>query len=169
MITFIIGGNKSGKTDHGLGLLEKAKGAKAMIVTARALDMGLRKRILRHRAGRDPMIPVIETHTDLLQVLPGVIVRYDVVLLDSLDLWLFNCMDKFKSGVLLNDFSKALQKAKSRNLIIISTETGLGPLPGDRFTLSYVRELGALNRVAADVAHEVVLMAAGQPLTIKRH
>ena len=169
MITFILGGNKSGKTDQGLRLLAKTKGTKALMVTARAMDTGFRKKILKHRIERDPSIPVFETHTDLLHVLPEVIVRFDVVLLDSLDLWLFNCMWNNKSGNLLNDLFNILQKAKSRNLIIISTETGLGPLPGDKFTLGYTRELGAVNRAVADVAQKVILMAAGQPLTIKRH
>ncbi len=55
----------------------------------------------------------------------------------------------------------------SGNEIIVTNEVGMGIIPMDASTRSYVEELGRLNAALAQRAEEVVFMVAGLPLTLK--
>ena len=52
-------------------------------------------------------------------------------------------------------------------LIVVSAETGLGPVAGDAATRQFIDALGALNQVAAALAHDVRLIAAGLSVQLK--
>ncbi len=174
MIRLAIGGNKSGKSQYGLRLLREAEGPGLLVATGRARDAAFREQIQRHKRERAPELPVVEVDLDLAGVLAAVrsgAVEARAVLVDSLDFWLFACHETDTCEEYVSAFLSELAHfagPDAPDAVIVSSEAGLGPIPADAATRAFLRGLGALNQAAAALADEVVLVAAGLPLTLKR-
>lgn len=162
----VLGGEKSGKSDHALALLHKAPGPALLIATAQALDHSFRERILRHRVERDPQIPVREVTLDLPEALIEAAGRYATILVEGLDYWLYACaqaghLDEREQALLT-----AVDSLGGTGVIFVSCETGLGPVAATREVRAFVRGMGRLNRRLAERCSEVVLVIAGRPLRL---
>ncbi len=168
MITFILGGNKSGKSDYALDLFAKYSGKKCFVATGKARDMAFRRQIMTHRQERDPSIPVLEAGADLHQVLMKASKAYDHLLVDSLDFWLFSCAQHADGEQLIGEVVRLLSEWKGPDVVLVSCEVGLGPLAMTREVREFVRKIGSLNRTMAAIADEAYLVAAGLPLTLKK-
>ncbi len=168
MLRLILGGQASGKSDHALALFAGLPGPKAFLATGRALDAGFAAQIKAHRQSRDPLIPVVETGLDLPAHIGHLLHQGTAVLADSLDFWVFACLEAGESGPRAEELLEVLAANPAGETIIVSCETGLSPVAGDGPTRRFVRELGALNRRLAAIAGEVWLVAAGLPLALKR-
>lgn len=168
MITLVLGGNKSGKSAFALELLEKAPGPQLFVATGKALDMDFRRQILDHKHQRGPTLPVVETGPDLPELLGTITKGYSAVLIDSLDFWLFSCIPDESEDQAVEKFAAALQAWNGPDLILVSCEIGLGPLPAGREARFFVRRLGGLNQAVARMADQVFLVCAGLPLALKK-
>jgi len=168
LITFVLGGNKSGKSDYALDLFAEYSGRKCFIATGKARDMSFRQQIMTHRNERDPSIPVLEAGADLHQVLLKAREGYDHLLVDSLDFWLFSCSEVSDGEHHIGEVVRLLSEWKGPDVVLVSCEVGLGPLAMTREVRSFVRSLGSLNRTMAAIADEVYLVAAGLSLTLKK-
>ncbi|WP_320170746.1 bifunctional adenosylcobinamide kinase/adenosylcobinamide-phosphate guanylyltransferase [Maridesulfovibrio sp.] len=168
MITFILGGNKSGKSDYALDLFAGYTGKKCFIATGKAKDMAFRRQITQHRKERDPSIPVLEAGADLCSVLKRAKKDYDHLLVDSLDFWMFSCLQDAQGECLIGDVVRLLSDWDGPDIILVSCEVGLGPIPMTRELRGFIRNLGSLNRKMAALADEAYLVAAGLPLTLKK-
>ncbi|HBE94518.1 MAG TPA: cobalamin biosynthesis protein [Desulfovibrio sp.] len=166
MITLVLGGNKSGKSAFALDLLAQGPGPSVLLATGRARDLHFRRQILAHRENRDPDIPVIEVGTDLPERMIRAKSEYASVLVDSLDFWLFACREEGLERV--PDFLTALEAWNGGNIVLVSCEIGLGPLPIGEEARAFVRELGGLNQNMAALAQVVYFTIAGLPLTLKK-
>ncbi|BBD09756.1 bifunctional adenosylcobinamide kinase/adenosylcobinamide-phosphate guanylyltransferase [Desulfovibrio ferrophilus] len=162
----ILGGEKSGKSDHALALLHKAPGPALLIATAQTLDHGFRERIMRHRVERGPEIPVREVTLDLPEALAQAAGHYTTILVEGLDYWLYACAQadciNEREQALLN----AVDSLGETGAIFVSCETGLGPVAATREVRAFVRGMGQLNRRLAERCSEVVLVVAGRPLRL---
>jgi len=87
------------------------------------------------------------------------------VLVEGLDYWLFACVAAGREAERREAFLAALAGART-HVTVISCEVGLGPVAADAATRAFVRGLGSLNRAAAALADEVVLVVAGRPLIL---
>ena len=168
MITFILGGNKSGKSDFALDLFAGYSGKKCFIATGKARDMAFRKQIMKHRKERDPAIPVIEAGADLHEVLLRAKKEFDHLLVDSLDFWMFSCSQHADGEHDIGEVVRLLSDWDGPDVVLVSCEVGLGPIPMTRELRGFVRSLGSLNRKIAAVADKAYLVAAGLPLTLKK-
>lgn len=168
MITFVLGGNKSGKSDYALDLFAGYSGRKCFIATGKARDMSFRRQIMEHRKERDPSIPVLEAGPDLGMVLVRAEDEYDHLLVDSLDFWLFSCLQHADGDQLIGKVVRLLSDWEGPDVILVSCEVGMGPIPMTREVRGFVRSLGSLNRKMAALADEAYLVAAGLPLTLKK-
>ncbi|MCJ2166080.1 MULTISPECIES: bifunctional adenosylcobinamide kinase/adenosylcobinamide-phosphate guanylyltransferase [unclassified Pseudodesulfovibrio] len=168
MITLVLGGNKSGKSDFALDLLTKGAEPGLFIATGKAKDMDFREQIRRHRQSRTPNLEVIEVSEDLPQELQKAKLFFPTLLVDSLDYWLFACREAGCESEKVKEFMAVLDEWNATDLILVSCETGLGPLPGGSAVRAFVRSLGALNQSIAARADRAYLVAAGLPLTLKQ-
>jgi len=168
MITLVLGGNKSGKSDFALDLLAKSPSPALFIATGKARDLEFRAQIRQHRLDRDPAIEVMEVSSDLPQALERAKLTFPSVLVDSLDYWLFSIREEGRETDIIREFIEVLEGLSGMNLILVSCETGLGPLPAGSEVRAFVRSLGALNQCVAVVADRAYLVAAGLPLTLKQ-
>lgn len=168
MITLVLGGNKSGKSDFALGLLAKGEGPALFVATGKARDLEFREQIRQHRLNRSPEMEVVEVSSGLPQTLQQAKLTFPSVVVDSLDYWLFTCCETGCEMEKIQELSDVLEGWNETNLILVSCETGLGPLPAGSEVRAFVRSLGALNQRIATVADRAYLVAAGLPLTLKQ-
>ncbi len=168
MITLVLGGNKSGKSDFALGLAEENGSPTLFVATGKARDLDFREQINRHRVNRGPDIEVTEISQGLPQTLQQVKLQFPSLIVDSLDYWLFSCREAGQEADKIQEFLDVLDGWNGPDLILVSCETGLGPLPAGSEVRAFVRSLGALNQRIAAIADRVFLVAAGLPLTLKQ-
>ncbi len=171
MISLILGGVKSGKSRHALALFEARRavlGRGLILVTGQARDLDFRQRVTDHRLERDPAVPVREVGANLPEALAAEHGQKGVVLVDSLDFWLFLRLERGDADRAARDLEQALRAWTGPELILVSCETGLGGMPGHAQALAFARELGHVNQTAAALAHEAWLVVAGLPLALKK-
>ena len=168
MITLVLGGNKSGKSDFALDLVAKGSTPTLFIATGKARDLEFREQIRQHRINRAPDIEVMEISAGLPHALQKAKLNFPSVIVDSLDYWLFSCREADCEMERIQEFYGVLDGWNNTNLILVSSEIGLGPLPAGSEVRAFVRSLGALNRRVGTVADRVYLVAAGLPLTLKQ-
>ena len=130
MIDLILGGNKSGKSDFGLELLCRGPRPWTLVATGKSRDLAFRRQIITHRLSRDAEIAVQEVDTDLAGALEALAPLGGSVLVDSLDFWMFSLAGQSREDARRRreEFFARLQFHEGGNLILVSTEMGLGPL-----------------------------------------
>ena len=167
MLTLILGGNKSGKSTFALQELDNHPAPQAFIATGKSQDFGFRQQIIDHKVERSSTIPVIEVDTNLPRTLINAKARYQSVLIDSMDFWVFSCIQKGCLTEQCAELEEVLSTWNGPDLIFVSVEVGLGPLPATSEARAFVRELGAVNQMLARLVHKAYFVAAGLPLTLK--
>lgn len=167
MITFILGGSRSGKSSFALERASAISGPKAFIATARAFDDEMKERIERHKQERSAEWMTFEEHVALPNLISGMRSRYDVVLIDCLTLWLSNLMmnNADVEAEIESFLSSAI--AYPASLFVVSNEVGMGIVPENALARKFRDFAGTLNRRVAEIADEVYLVTAGIPMKIK--
>jgi adenosylcobinamide kinase / adenosylcobinamide-phosphate guanylyltransferase len=169
MIDLVLGGNKSGKSDFGLDLLRRGPRPWTLVATGKSRDLAFREQILAHRRSRDADIAVQETDTDLAGALRLLRPAQGSVLVDSLDFWMFSLAGASQEHRtrMRQELLAGLEGWRGGNLILVSTEMGLGPLAFDGEVRAFARDLGQLNREIASVSTSVYLVIAGLAQKLK--
>ncbi|MDE0510090.1 MAG: bifunctional adenosylcobinamide kinase/adenosylcobinamide-phosphate guanylyltransferase [Gammaproteobacteria bacterium] len=162
----ILGGARSGKSRHAMRLAEEKANSPVLIATAIAGDQEMRLRIARHRRDRGANWTTVEEPLELAGAIashaPG-----NVVVVDCLTLWLSNLLHEERDcEAEVNRLLKAVEDSTAE-LILVSNEVGLGIVPATSLGRKFRDEQGSLNQRLAEVAGEVVFLAAGLPLPLK--
>jgi adenosylcobinamide kinase/adenosylcobinamide-phosphate guanylyltransferase len=175
----ILGGARSGKTNHAITLATRratARGERVVYVaTAQALDDEMRQRIDRHRAQRRMSWLTVEAPNGLAAALRAQ--SPAILLIDCLTLWL--------SNALLLDFDEAAPTATLRRwdeertaflrwlgeypgvALLVSNEVGSGIVPASALARRFQDEQGWLNQQVAAMCDSVTLVIAGIAMPIK--
>ena len=166
-LTFVLGGTRSGKSRFALARATAIGGDRVTYVaTARPGDPELDARIAGHRRVRPAAWRTLEAQADLAGVLAKADPR-DVLLVDSLTLWVAWCLD---DGVEVGpawDSAFRQLAARATASVVVSDEVGLGIVPETVLGRRFRDEIGALHQRLAAVADPVVLLVAGLPVTLK--
>lgn len=164
----VLGGARSGKSRYAQARCEAIGGRLIYIATGQAGDDEMADRIARHRADRGPCWETVEAPTDLAAAIEAASRRADAVLVDCLTLWLSNLMlgghDLARARAML---AQAVRDARVP-LVLIANEVGLGIVPDNALARRFRDEAGWINQQIAAIADEVVLVAAGLSLPLKR-
>lgn len=162
---FILGGARSGKSRYAESL---AKGQKFYVATAEASDEEMVQRIAAHRLQRGPEWETLEVPLDLVGALQTIGGTGRFILIDCLTIWLSNLMivklDVQRETEML---CEVLKKIRAQ-VVLVSNEVGLGIVPANALARNFRDEQGFLNQRIAEVSDEVVFIAAGLPLTLKK-
>lgn len=166
-ITFILGGEKSGKSAFALKEAKRLKGKRAFIATAEIIDEEMEKRIERHRIEREGSFETFEEPLNLCEILEKVKKDYDVIIVDCLTLWVSNLL--YYGKEVEREFERLLETLKGMdgNLFLVSNEVGLGIVPETEVGRKFRFYLGILNSEIASLAERVIFMISGIPLNIK--
>lgn len=176
MITLVLGGDKSGKSDCALNLLLALSGPKTMLATGEARDLAFRRQIADHRRTRPAEVRLVEARR-LAEALDDERSRLarlpdpagsGGLLVDSLDFWLFQAAgDEAARTAVLDRLERWPRSPDAPALVLVSAEVGLGPLAASAETRRFVRGLGAFNQAVARLADRVFFTVAGLPLAVK--
>ncbi len=167
LITFIIGGSRSGKSKFALERASLYQGRKAYIATAQAMDDEMKDRIEKHKEERLGEWETFEEPLNISTLIPDIHKSYDIILLDCLTLWLSNLMLNNKNvEAEIESFISSLSTIHC-SLFTVSNEVGLGIVPDNALSRRFRDLSGYLNQKMSVIADEVYLVTAGIPLKIK--
>jgi adenosyl cobinamide kinase/adenosyl cobinamide phosphate guanylyltransferase len=161
VITLVIGGTRSGKSEVAERLACRAGQPVTVLVPATPTDdPDLLARIAVHRARRPPGWPTIECGAALVDALRAC---HDTALVDSLGTWVAETAD---FAVDTGAMTRALQ-ARAGATFLVSEEVGLSVHAPTESGRRFADTLGELNTAVAGVAHEVLLVFAGRVIALE--
>ena len=168
----VLGGVRAGKSAFAVARARAVGGRVVFVATAEAGDDEMAARIACHRAERPLTWRTVEVPVALPSALIGLEGEADIVIVDCLNLWVSNLLQKrpeLSDGDVRAE-AAALESVATRprfSLILVSNEVGWGVHPETELGRRFRDALGLVNQAAARAADEVVLMVAGCPLTVK--
>ncbi|HEY0329098.1 MAG TPA: bifunctional adenosylcobinamide kinase/adenosylcobinamide-phosphate guanylyltransferase [Rhodopseudomonas sp.] len=167
--TLVLGGARSGKSRFAEQLIVDSGLARIYLATATAGgDAEMVTRIAHHREQRGDGWRTIEEPLALVETLSREAGSGRAVLVDCLTLWLANLM--YAGG----DFAAASRalagylRQASHPVVLVSNEVGLGLVPETALGREFRDAQGRLNQIVAAAVPNVVFIAAGLPLWLKR-
>ncbi len=167
MITYITGGERSGKSSFAQKLALNRCENPVFLATARILDLEMENRVEHHKIQRSENWQVIEeplnlSHHSLLK---------RTVLLDCITLWLANIFYDNST-----DLNVSLNWAKNEwktfvsqdfDLIVVSNEIGMGLHGMSEESRKFTQLQGFTNQYIAEMADEAWFMVSGIPMRLK--
>jgi len=174
MLTFIIGGARSGKTALAQSLC-RPESRVAYVATMRAEDDEMRQRIRRHQSFRPTAWCTIEEPLAIASAVRRASGEFDSIVLDCLTLWLSNFCWEHRACDAEELERRALAEAEdlvrgasaSTQLIVVSNEVGCGIVPENAVARAFRDLQGWVNQRVARAADEVWQTVAGIPVRIK--
>ena len=173
MRTLVLGGIRSGKSQWAettiAGSTDHSRVRYIATGAAPAGDTDWSVRIAAHRARRPAQWSTVETVDVTTQL------RSDTAtatLVDDIGGWLTAVMDKrdaWTGGSVTADVDELIDAVASFGspLALVSPEVGLTVVPATAAGRRFADELGSLNQRLAAQCDRVVLVLAGQPMTVK--
>jgi adenosyl cobinamide kinase/adenosyl cobinamide phosphate guanylyltransferase len=163
VITLVLGGARSGKSEVAERLCQKAE---AVTYIATAVDDGgdpeFAARIALHRARRPHWWTTVEASPgELVGAVQGA--GAGSVLVDSLATWMAAAPDFDVDA----DALGAALTGRTGDVVVVSDEVGLGVHPSTRAGRQFRDRLGALNQGVAGLADRVLLVVAGRVLPLE--
>lgn len=166
--SLILGGIRSGKSAHAEAAATHSGRAITYVATATAGDGEMAQRIREHQARRPEHWGLVEESLALGRVLRAHTDKAPCLLIDCMSLWLSNLLEAGERTAEseISDFRQALADYPGP-VVIVSNEVGLSTVAMDALTRRFTDRLGWLNQELASQCHQVLLVAAGLPLTLK--
>ena len=167
--TLVLGGARSGKSTFAERLVCDSGRARVYVATGEAGDAEMRERIAHHRERRGGDWQTIEEPLALAETLAREARADRAILVDCLTLWLSNLMHAGRDIEAESGRLSAALRSASGVLVLVSNEVGLGLVPETPLGRVFRDAQGRLNQAVAGVADNVVFIAAGLPLWLKRN
>jgi adenosylcobinamide kinase/adenosylcobinamide-phosphate guanylyltransferase len=176
-IILITGGTRSGKSEYARKTAEALPGARVFVATCVASDEEMSQRIKKHQQERlKANWDTIEEPLQLADKLRS-IQGFNVFLVDCLTLWISNLLyqahkreSAFSETDMIDTTNELLDvcSAATGTVIFVTNEVGLGIVPENNLSRLYRDLVGRCNQVVAERADEVIMVACGLPLNLKR-
>ena len=165
--TLVLGGARSGKSRHAESLLAAFDGERTYIATAEARDAEMAARIAEHQARRGASWATVEAPVDLAGALRTHCRAGHAVLVDCLTLWLTNILAAERDIAAETETLCQTVSDLPGRAVFVANEVGLGIVPDNALAREFRDHAGRLNQRMADVADDVVFVAAGLPSNLK--
>jgi len=176
-LILVLGGARSGKSSFAQRVAQERGGDRVVYVaTAEAGDEEMQERIEKHRQSRPAAWHTLEAPRDVAAAILAHARDAQVVLVDCLTLLVSNLLveadDPFASEVegsvaVEVDALAACSETLAADLIVVSNEVGMGLVPPYPLGRAFRDIVGRANQDLARQAHEVYLLVAGLPMTLK--
>lgn len=173
MRVLVLGGIRSGKSEWAESVIAQSAGAddtvRYLATGPVADDDAWAARVAAHRARRPSHWSTVETFDVAKQLQTD---GNGPALIDDIGGWLTAAMDRagaWSGGsvrTIVDDLIAAVAGYES-TLVLVSPEVGLTVVPETAAGRRFADELGALNQRLAVLCERVVLVVAGQPVTVK--
>jgi adenosyl cobinamide kinase/adenosyl cobinamide phosphate guanylyltransferase len=169
MLTFLVGGARSGKSALALEIALRHYGPVVFVATAEPFDDDLRDRIARHRHERPTEWPTIEEPVALAAAL-SVLDTGALVVVDCLTVWVGNLFHHLPDADAREQQYAALLRVlggRDGHTVVVSNEVGLGLVPDQPSSREYRDELGRLNQRVAAIAERSLFLVAGRAVELR--
>lgn len=167
----ITGGTRSGKSAQALKLASQAGPRRAYIATLEPSDdTEMEARVARHKSERPPDFVTVEEAVHVASALEALSGKADVVIVDSLTLWVANLMRIYSGEDAFRHEARTLAHVMEHAqfaTIVVTDEVGSGVVPDNAVARRFRDLLGLTNQRIARSASDVLLMVAGLPLKLK--
>ena len=170
-ITLITGGARSGKSAYAIKLaVHRPEVRRAYVATGEASDEEMAARIAQHKTERPADFATIEEPVRLTSALLDLRGMAEVVIIDSLTLWVSNLMGIYPVEEAFRQECLTLAQVLAQapfDSIVVTDEVGSGIVPDNVVARRFRDRLGFTNQCIAQAAGEVFLMVSGYPLRVK--
>ncbi|MGE0239157.1 MAG: bifunctional adenosylcobinamide kinase/adenosylcobinamide-phosphate guanylyltransferase [Parvibaculaceae bacterium] len=167
-LTLVLGGARSGKSRYAEGLARRHVGQPTYVATAEITDAEMDARIARHRAERGGRWRTIEAPLDLTGALRQAGGPRSFTLVECLTVWINNLMYHEKDVAAEVERLCASLAGAEGHVVVVSNEVGLGIVPDNALARRFRDEAGRANQAVAAICDEVVFIAVGLPMTLKK-
>ncbi|ABD89282.1 bifunctional adenosylcobinamide kinase/adenosylcobinamide-phosphate guanylyltransferase [Rhodopseudomonas palustris] len=166
--TLVLGGARSGKSLYAEQLIVDSGLERIYLATGSASDDEMAARIAHHRTQRGDGWTTVEEPQAVVETLAREAGCGRAVLVDCLTLWLANLMYAGRDvAVASRALADHLRDAREA-IVLVSNEVGLGLVPDTPLGRDFRDAQGRLNQIVAAAVPNVVFIAAGLPLWLKR-
>ncbi|MBU2414198.1 MAG: bifunctional adenosylcobinamide kinase/adenosylcobinamide-phosphate guanylyltransferase [Gammaproteobacteria bacterium] len=165
----VLGGVRSGKSAFAQEQITACGKPVCYVATSQVWDDGMADRVRLHKDNRPSEWQLIEEPLALARVLHSLNSPDQAVIVECFTLWMTNLLC-LEDETRLEDEKQALLKAVEvfeGDLILVSSEVGLGIMPMNALARRFGDEAGAMNQALAKLTDRVTFVAAGLPLPLK--
>lgn len=166
-ITLVIGGARSGKSEHAELLVAQSGLSPFYLATATAGDGEMMNRIIQHQKRRGDKWQTVEEPVNLVTALKKASSEKSAVLVDCLTLWLSNLMALSRDIECETRALTAALPSLTGPVVFVTNEVGLGIVPANSLAREFRDHAGQLNQAVAFAADHVTMMVSGLPMTLK--
>lgn len=169
-LVLLIGAARSGKSNLALRIARAWSGEVTFIATAEARDDEMAERIERHRSQRPDDWLTVEEPT-LIRNQIAAVPEDRLVVVDCLTLWVSNLLEQGLDSARIEEAAREAATAAAAHrspVVVVSNEVGAGIVPIEASVRAYRDLLGSVNRIFAERADDVLLVAAGRALALHR-
>jgi adenosylcobinamide kinase/adenosylcobinamide-phosphate guanylyltransferase len=183
MLTFILGGARSGKSELATNLAAASGRDVLFVATMRELDDEMRARVAAHRSDRPASWRTVEAPIDLLRALHSEARSGAFVVIDCVTVWIANrLLDALPDpdGASPEDVDRvtadvareagalaAWASAFDGDVAIVSNDVGSGVVPAYRLGRVFRDATGAANKTLAAAAARAYYVIAGMALDLR--
>ncbi|BFM49606.1 bifunctional adenosylcobinamide kinase/adenosylcobinamide-phosphate guanylyltransferase [Marinomonas sp. THO17] len=165
----VIGGVRSGKSAFAQQLVAEYHKPVCYVATSQVLDDEMAQRVARHKDNRPSDWQLIEEPIELARVLNELSGTNKAVIVECLSLWLSNLLCLENQDTFTEQHAslmKAVEGFKG-DLIMVSSEVGMGIMPMNALARRFGDEAGLLNQALVKLTDRVTFVAAGLPMPLK--
>lgn len=182
MLTFILGGARSGKSELAERIAAESGSGVTVIATMEPGDDELKARVAAHRWRRPASWHTVEEARDVLRVASDAPVDH-LLVLDCVTMWVSNLLlgdgemdevspivEQGRRSAMVTDavgeFAKWAARSE-RQVVVVSNEVGLGIVPPYPLGRLFRDVHGNANRILASKAARVYYLVAGLALELR--
>jgi len=183
VLTLILGGARSGKSDLAQRLAAASGRDVLFVATMQPGDDELRLRVEQHRAARPPDWRTIEATHDVAGAMEQHARPGEIVVIDCMTMWVSNLLierlgdgDDVPAAAALAAADDVAARARALagraaafdgDVVVVSNEAGMGVVPAYPLGRAFRDALGAANNAVAVEAERVYWLVAGLALELK--
>lgn len=181
MLTFILGGARSGKSELATHLASAAREPVLFVATMRELDDEMRERVAAHRAQRPGEWRTVEAPVDLVRAARGA--AEPVIIVDCVTVWISNLLldalpdPDAASGEAVAECVRDIDRqvrafaewasAYSGEVIVVSNDVGNSVVPPYRLGRIFRDCVGSANKTFAARAATAYYVIAGMAIDLR--
>lgn len=165
----VLGGVRSGKSAFAQEQIVACGKPVCYVATSQVWDDDMADRVRQHKDNRPSEWQLIEEPLALASVLHSLNSPEQAVIVECFTLWMTNLLCLEDEGR-LEEEKQALLNAVDvfeGDLVLVSSEVGLGIMPMNALARRFGDEAGAMNQALAKLTNRVTFVAAGLPLPLK--
>lgn len=165
----VLGGVRSGKSAFAQEQVAASGKPVCYVATSQVWDDDMADRVRLHKDNRPTEWQLIEEPLALARVLHSLNSPDQAVIVECFTLWMTNLLC-LEDEARLEEEKQALLKAVETfegDLVLVSSEVGLGIMPMNALARRFGDETGAMNQALAKLTDRVTFVAAGLPLKLK--